>query len=345
MNVFVLGYPSALGGADTELWHVVRLWRKFDVHVTLIPTWGVRPHQQAKLKTIGASTIQLAGRSELLSVSQLRDSIVLGFCNAEFIRAVESLRRLNCRLVWVNCMNYVTEAEMEMHRQFGPFDAYVFQSRYQYSRLDLTYRSLGAASTQFHHIRGALFPDEFPFQLRPRTANDPFIIGRIARPDPAKWSSDLWLIYTAVRAPQRRARVMAWSEPLSNKCGMPPPWVEALPANAESTSQFLTSLHCMLPVNGGAQENWPRAGLEAMACGVPVVTEDAWGWREMIDHGETGFLAEPARLAEYASLLADDDGTRLKVCQLARERLESDLANEEQIWNKWRSLFDSIGGR
>jgi hypothetical protein len=344
MKLFVLGYPSPLGGADTELWHVVRLWRQFGAEVTLIPTWGARPRQQARLKSIGAKTITLAKPCELLAVSGLRDSIVLGFCNSEFIASAAVLRDLNCRLVWVNCMTYITDAEIKLHQNIGPFDAYVFQSLYQQARLKAKYCTLGAEETRFHHIRGAFFPDEFPFQQSPRSPTDAFIIGRIARPDLAKWSSDLWLIYGAVRASAVRARVMAWSEKLSSKCGAPPPWAEALPVNAESTSQFIGSLHCMLPVNGGAEENWPRAGLEAMACGVPVVAEDAWGWCEMIEHGTTGFLAEPDRLAEYASLLAEDEGMRLRICRAARERLESEIANAELIWRKWKSLFDSFSG-
>jgi FkbM family methyltransferase len=37
---------------------------------------------------------------------------------------------------------------------------------------------------------------------------------------------------------------------------------------AMPTPQFFATLHCLLPVNGGARENWPRAGLEAFAaCG------------------------------------------------------------------------------
>ena len=53
-------------------------------------------------------------------------------------------------------------------------------------------------------------------------------------------------------------------------------------------------------VNGGARENWPRAGLEAMAAGVPIVAQNDWGWREMIEHGVTGFLGgDDCELADY----------------------------------------------
>lgn len=34
MRVFVMGYPGELGGACTELWHTIKLWRQFGVEVT-----------------------------------------------------------------------------------------------------------------------------------------------------------------------------------------------------------------------------------------------------------------------------------------------------------------------
>ena len=40
MRVFLVGYPGELGGANTEAWHTIKLWRRFDVDVHLIPTWG-----------------------------------------------------------------------------------------------------------------------------------------------------------------------------------------------------------------------------------------------------------------------------------------------------------------
>jgi len=48
---------------------------------------------------------------------------------------------------------------------------------------------------------------------------------------------------------------------------------------------------------GGACENWAR-GLQAMAGGVPVVTQRQWGWCDMIEHRVTGFLgSEDCELA------------------------------------------------
>lgn len=342
MNIYILGCTSAVGGADTELWHVIRLWRTYKCTVTVIPTWGVRRTQEARLQAVGVRVIHMSRPCELQAVSELSGGIAVGFCNSEFLQSVAILRQMRCRLAWINCMTYVSELEKRVHKECGPFDAYAFQSQFQLERLAPIYRSLGATEKQFHLIRGAFFTDEFPFLYRPHARNEPFTIGRIARPDPAKWSSNIWPIYSEVRAAEVRARVMAWSDQLSAKCGPPPLWADALKANAESAMEFLSSLHCLLPVNGGAEENWPRAGLEAMSAGVPIVAEDSWGWREMIEHGKTGFLAAPERLSVFATLLAGDEELRRTISHSAREKLVTDLANPAAIWAGWRKLFDQI---
>jgi len=98
----------------------------------------------------------------------------------------------------------------------------------------------------------------------------------------------------------------------------------------------------MLPLNGGARENWPRVGLEAMAAGVPVVAPRAWGWTEMIEHGQTGFLGESVEeLVYYTASLAYDETRRLEMAEAARTRVER-LANPETILAGWRELFASV---
>ena len=80
-----------------------------------------------------------------------------------------------------------------------------------------------------------------------------------------------------------------------------------------------------------------------MAAGVPVVAQKDWGWREMIVHGETGFLGScDEELAHYAAMLAYDENLRVKICKAARERLVDDLANPEKIWQGWERLFQTL---
>jgi hypothetical protein len=136
---------------------------------------------------------------------------------------------------------------------------------------------------------------------------------------------------------------MGWNGRTERKLGSPPEWAEVLSPCAEPTREFLSTLHCMLPINGGASENWPRIGLEAMAAGVPLVAQNQWGWQEMIDHGRTGFLADTDDdLACYAGQLATDEDLRLRIVQTAHKRLVDDIASPEKIWSGWSRLFEFV---
>jgi len=100
----------------------------------------------------------------------------------------------------------------------------------------------------------------------------------------------------------------------------------------------------MVQANGNAQENWPRSGLEAMACGVPIVAENKWGWREMIRHGETGYLADSDdEMIRCAAEFAGNEELRINTAVRARNRLEKELANPEELWKEWKTLFRELG--
>jgi glycosyltransferase involved in cell wall biosynthesis len=80
-----------------------------------------------------------------------------------------------------------------------------------------------------------------------------------------------------------------------------------------------------------------------MASGVPVVAEDAWGWREMIEHGVTGFLGRNGdELTHWAATLVRDDSLRLKIAHQAYRRLVDELANPHAIFCRWKELFESL---
>lgn len=344
-RLYVFGYPSQYGGADTELWHTIRLWRRFGVEVTMVPTWHANAEQERRLSALGVRTQHVRGPEQLKSLPGLPGALVISFCNGEFLKLLDILTQIRCRIIWVNCMTWVFPTEVAHYEKHGPLAAYVFQSNFQREQLAPVYQTHGARTEQFHLIRGAFCCDEFPFAPRTHRRSEPFVIGRIARDDLDKWSSNLWPIYARVSYGEKLARVMAWSERLSEKCGAPPDWAEALPANAESAQQFLSTLHCLFAINGGARENWPRAGLEAMSSGVPIVAQRQWGWCEMIEHGVTGLLGDDdCELAHYAAMLAHDEELRLRIAIEARHRLESVLASPELLWNGWRALFTSLDG-
>ena len=337
-RVFVVGYPGDVGGANTECWHTVKLWRRFGLEVTLIPTWRPASAWQTRLEAIGCRTIP-TNPDDLQNVPGLRGSVVVSFCNSVFLRHACRFRELGCRIIWVGCMTWLFAEERKHYRRHGPFDGYVFQSEYQESQLRPQLAKFGVKSDRCHRIRGAFCWDEFPFRPLPHAPDSPFVIGRISRAAPDKYSPDTWAIYRRIPHPIQ-ARLMAWNRPLERKLGRPPEWAECLPAGAETAQEFFGKLHCMVQINGAAGENWPRSGLEAMACGVPVVVPNRWGWQEMIRHAETGYLGDSDdELAFYAARLAYDEEHRMEMIRRARRTLEEELADPEVIWAGWRNVL------
>jgi len=227
MRVFVMGYPGELGGACTELWHTIKLWRQFGVEVGLIPTWLSDPKWRAKVEAIGCKTYPVKP-TELDSIPGLAGSIVVGFCNSEFLAHAGQLRELGCQLVWVNCMTFLFEQEKRFYTQHGLFDAFVFQSEFQRRELEPLLAPFGYSPDAGHLIRGAFDLTEFQFAPRPHNRGEVFVVGRMARPDTDKWSSNTWPIYSAIQYANKRALMLGMDDRTHEKLGASPVFADCL---------------------------------------------------------------------------------------------------------------------
>src|SRR6516165_9704837 len=77
-EVWVAGYPSFYGGADTELDHNIDLWRRFDIDVHLVPMFGADAAMRQLCDERGCRTHEYAP-------GVFADKIVMSFCNGEFL--------------------------------------------------------------------------------------------------------------------------------------------------------------------------------------------------------------------------------------------------------------------
>lgn len=341
MHVFVCGYPSDVGGANTELWHTVKLWRRFGLDVTLIPTWKAEPTWQGRLESIGCRTCE-SNPDDLQNVSGLAGGVVVSICNTRFLAVAERFRELRCKIVWLGCMNWLFPAERCHYRKHGVFDRHVFQSRHQHEQLHSQLAKYGHDSSRDRIIRGAFDVKEFPFRSLAHAPGETFVLGRLSRPAPEKFSPNTWGIYGRV-PPPIAARVMGWDASVQARVGAPPRWAECLPAGTETAQAFLAQIHCLVHASGGAVENWPRVGLEAMASGVPLVVENKGGWSEMIRHEQTGFLCnDEDEMVQCVTRLARNQQHRQAIVKQARHAVESELADPETLWRQWKELFEEL---
>ena len=111
MHIFFLGYPGAMGGANTECFHTAKIWRQAGTDVSFVPTWGCDPAKEAKLAAMGCKTVHVAGPQDLADVPGFAASVVVAMCNGHVLQAWKMLKELRCRLVWVNCMTFLFDNE------------------------------------------------------------------------------------------------------------------------------------------------------------------------------------------------------------------------------------------
>lgn len=92
------------------------------------------------------------------------------------------------------------------------------------------------------------------------------------------------------------------------------------------------------------QESFGQTASEALACGTPVVAFNATGLKDVVDHKENGYLAEPyvsCDLAHGITWVLEDDSRRRRLSERAREKAVHAFSLERQA-QKHIELYEDI---
>lgn len=89
-------------------------------------------------------------------------------------------------------------------------------------------------------------------------------------------------------------------------------------------------------------EGRPQVILEAMASGLPVIASDQPAHRDVIHHGETGYVVQREQDFLSAFKTLSNDELNLQIGRDARNRIRTEIGAWSDCARKYRSLYDSL---
>ena len=142
-SICVIGHPSSLGGADTELDHQMRCWAAMGIEVHVCPTAPLDAHL-LEMKLEDRGVVYHAPR-DWPSVEGLH---CIAYCNDVFLSEIAAIGNRARSTTFVNCMSWNFAKELEAQEQ-GLIDFHLYQTKHSYWRVSEKLRGLGNRSVAF----------------------------------------------------------------------------------------------------------------------------------------------------------------------------------------------------
>ncbi|MBS0208879.1 MAG: glycosyltransferase [Planctomycetes bacterium] len=332
-KICVVGHPSRLGGADTELDHQIRCWQSLGLQVHIVHTGQIDPNLQAMRMQERGCVIH-----EPRNWKACQGMHVISYCNGDFLKALPAIREYARSTTFVNCMCWLFDAEKEAHRQ-GLIDWFLYQTEHARLRVQTELQTINP-KYQWFQVRPYFYAEEFPFIAdRP---SDKFRFGRISRDDPGKYhQAQIWVYETMVAPVLKEGIILGFKDTIAKKVGQPPNWIKCYAAGGITAHQLYQHATCIIQMSE-TYENLPRIGFEAMASGSLLIVDNRGGWQEMVQHKQTGFLCNDQReFVYFASRAAFESEERRQMIHNARDWLDSNWSME-QAKEDWRKFFHQI---
>lgn len=332
--LWVAGFPSLYGGADTELDHTIDLLRGFDVEVHLVPMFSAETAMRDSVNARGCHIHDY--RPEIF-----QDKIVASWCNGEFLAALPEIMAAGPpgRVIWFNCMTWNFDKELNAHRERW-IDYHGFVSEYQLMQL---MRPLAEISPVLTFPYRPYFNSE-RVSWRYREWNGEYRLGRISRDDADKFAADTWQIFDRVLVPHdvaKKVYILGFGENAKGRIGEPPGSLDFLTwaPGVISAEEFYRTIDTMIHKTGGSRESYSRVLVEAYAHGVVPIVERDYAFPELVIHGETGFMAQSSdEMSWYASMLAHNPLEHRRLAENGRLHLQ-ELTRPEVCILGWKKVL------
>lgn len=328
----VIGHPSRLGGADTELDHQIRCWHAMGLTVHICHTQELDENLRR---------MALADRGCVMhdprDWSSLEGLHCISFCNGDFLADLPTIRKFARTTSFVNCMTWNFDQEVLM-QESGMIDFHHYQTDHGLEKVGEKLKSLG----DYRPLRFEpyFYQDDFPYyQNRP---DDKFRFGRISRGDADKFGGrQLWIYETMTAPVLKEGLIVGWDHRARNRFGREPDsYIRTLPEGAMTQQEFYR--HCeAIIMTTDTFENLPRVGFEAMSSGSVLIVDNRGGWKVQVHDTVTGWLCRDDREFVYkASRCAFEAEERAAMRQRAKASLEARWGLQAAM-DSWARVFHS----
>ncbi len=326
----VIGHPSHVGGADTELDHQITCWLKMGIEVHICHSGNFDANTDAmRLKERGC--IYHKNRDW----ASLEGLHCISFCNGDFLKEAEEIHKYARSTTFVNCMTWNFEDEVRAQEQ-GLIDFHLYQTEHAFERVSPRLEGLGDYRPLFFQP----YFDATDFPYIDNRSQDKFRFGRISRSDADKFGPrQLWIYETMTAPVLKEGLILGWGEKVEQKFEKrPEPYIQALPPNAISQRAFYSQCDAII-MTTDTFENLPRVGFEAMASGSILIVDNRGGWKLQVEDGVTGWLCNDDREFVYkASRCAFEYEERNAMRQAAFEMLQEKWGMQSAM-DSWESVF------
>jgi glycosyltransferase involved in cell wall biosynthesis len=336
-HVFVFGWPSRLGGADTKLADLLRLLHG-SFAITCVPNDPAQLHDRswtAFLDELGVAY------GTLDSLAPRLDGVALSLSNQAFFTAgiAQRAREKGLTVIWSSEMMWHHPGELEAVRA-GVVDAVLYVSDLQRAALEPGYAAAAGAGLKWAVTGNYIDEAQFPFADRTGAA---FTIGRLSRPDPLKYPEDFPVFYECL-LPDARFRVMAWDQALAHKYRwhrFDDRW-SLLPPDAERAVEFLHRLDLFVyPLGHRFRESWGRSTAEAMLTGCVPLVAPGDHLEQVVQDGETGFVCRVFdEWRDRARQLQRDAALRRRMAARARAHVTGTLCRKDDHLTIWKAILE-----
>jgi hypothetical protein len=330
--LYIFGWPSFLGGADTKLVHLLPLLRdKFEI--TVIPNKAELLAERVWTSYLKRLKIKYCIFEDL---PKKVSGIGLSLCNGGFFPdgIAKRARDKGLKIIWSSEMMWHHEGELDAVKE-GLVQKVLYVSDLQKKYLEKGYGDLPSAMTG-----NFVNPRSFPFKDR---KHDTFAIGRLSRADPAKFTEDFPVFYECLELPDTRFRVMAWSEEMATKYRwhkFGPQW-DLLKEEQETQVDFLHSLDLFVyPLGHQFRESWGRSTVEAMLTGCIPLVPPGHHLDHLIKDGVNGYICHDFKDYQMrAHELYNNYDLRRQMSRRSREYTAATVCDRKQHERMWEEAL------